>query len=271
MSTTRRRPLVAAFALLAALVVAIPVLTSDRAGAADSQVYVVHGIPGVAVDVYAGGALALPDFQPGATAGPLTLPQGDLPILVFGAIADPPDAASDRVDPVVIDQVVPVPSGADVSLVANIEGGTPNLQAFANDLSAVPAGSARVTVRHTADAPAVDVLVNGAVAIPGLAPGTEASAVLPAGTYDIQVQLTDGTPIAALSPGTVDIPAARNVIVYAVGSASDQDFPLGLVQQALVVPVQEAPVTPTTPATTPAPTPAPAAAAAATAAPSFTG
>jgi hypothetical protein len=265
MSITRRRSLAGGFALVAVLALAIAGLSSGPASAADSQVYVVHGIPGTPVDVYAGGTLALPMFQPGDVAGPLTLPQGDLPILVFAAIASPPEAAADRSDSAVIDQVVPVPSGANVSLVANIEGGTPNLQAFANDLSAVPEGSARVTVRHTADAPAVDILVNGAVAIPGLSPGTEAAAVLPAGNYDIQVRLTDGTPVPALSPGTVDITAGRNVVVYAVGSASSEDVPLGLVQQVLEVPTQAAPTT--TPTTAPAPAPAPAAAAS----PSFTG
>jgi len=103
--------------------------------------------------------------------------------------------------------------------------------------------------------------VNGTVAIANLAPGKEASAVLPAGTYDVEVQLTDGTPLPALSPGKVTIPAAKNVIVYATGSASNNSFPLGLVQQVLDVP--------TTPATTP--TTAPAAAAGVTASPAMTG
>ena len=41
--------------------------------------------------------------------------------------------------------------------------------------------------------------------------------MLPAGTYDIEVQLTDGTPVAALSPGSTTIPAAKSIVVYAVG------------------------------------------------------
>jgi hypothetical protein len=241
MTIVRRRPLVAAFALLAVLVVAIPAF-GGRASAVDSQVYVVHGIPGVPVDVYAGGELLLPGFQPGTSAGPVTVPEGSLPVLVFGAITDPPAAAADRADAPVINQTLPVPGGANVSVVANVEGGSPNLKAFPNDLTAVPEGSSRVTVRHVADAPAVNVLVNGQVAIPALAPGAEASAVLPAGTYDVQVQLTDGTPLPALSPGSTDIPAAKNVIVYAIGSATDGDFPLGLAQQVLDVPTTPAPI-----------------------------
>ena len=53
MSTTVRRPLVAFMALAAALALMVPLL-AGRAGAADSSVYVVHGIPGVTVDVYVG-------------------------------------------------------------------------------------------------------------------------------------------------------------------------------------------------------------------------
>ena len=85
----------------------------------------------------------------------------------------------------VINQTLDVPSGANVSVAADLVGGAPVLTPFANDVSAVPEGSARVTVRHAADAPAVNVLVNGEIAIPNLAAGAQASAVLPAGTYDV--------------------------------------------------------------------------------------
>lgn len=250
MTNIRRRPLVAALALIAALVVAIPLLGTSRAGAADSQVYIVHGIPDTPVDVYAGGQLALPAFQPLTTAGPLTLPAGDLEVQVFAAETDPPAAAADRADAAVITQTLAVPSGANVSVVANVEGGTANLQAFANDLSPVVEGSSRVTVRHTANAPTVDIAVNGTVAIPGLAMGAEASAILPAGTYDFAVQV-DGTTVLDL-PDTA-IPAGKNVIVYAVGNA-DPGAPLTLtsVVQVLDVPVEPAPA-PETPAEAPAP------------------
>jgi len=251
--TTFRRPL-AALAALAAAVMAMAAISITTAGAADSSVTIVHGIPGVPVDVYAGGTTPgdriLTDFQPGTIAGPLAVPEGSLPVVVVPTGADPSVPANR-----VIEQTLAVPGGANLSVVANLSGGTPNLSAFANDLSAVPEGSSRITVRHTADAPAVDVLINGSVAIPALAPGAEASAVLPAGTYDIQVQLTDGTPVAALSPGSTTIPAARSIVVYAVGSASDGDFPLGLVQQVFDVAVTPA----TTPTTPPPATPAPAA------------
>ena len=270
MITTIRRPLVGLVALAAALTLLVPVL-SGRAGAADSTVYIVHGIPGVAVDVYAGGTAAsnkaLSDFQYGDTAGPLSIPAGSLPVVVVATGDDPTVPANQ-----VINQTLDVPSGANVSVVADLVGGSPALTAFVNDVSPVAEGSSRVTVRHAADAPAVNVLVNGQVAIPNLASGTEASAILPAGTYDVEVQLTDGTPLPALSPGSVTIPAAKNVIVYATGSAANESFPLGLVQQVLDVAVAPA-TTPTTAApAAPAPAaPAPVAANSVTATPGVTG
>ena len=217
MTNIRRRPLVAALALIAALVVAVPLLGTSRAGAADSQVYIVHGIPDVA-----GRRLRR------RPAGPARLPaphhrrrRSPSPPVTSRSRCSPPaptrpQAAADRADAAVITQTLAVPSGANVSVVANVEGGTPNLQAFANDLSPVVEGSSRVTVRHTANAPTVDIAVNGTVAIPALAPGAEASEVLPAGTYDFAVQV-DGTTVLDL-PDTA-IPAGKNVIVYAVGNA----------------------------------------------------
>ena len=211
MTLLRRKPLVAAFALFAALVVAIPLLGTSRASAADSQVSIVHGIPNTPVDVYAGPTKILSDFQPLTISPTLSVPAGDLPVTVTTVGGDPTVAAD-----VLIQQTLPVPSGANVSVVANVEGGVANLQAFANDLSPVAEGSSRVTVRHTANAPTVDIAVNGTVAIPALAMGAEASAVLPAGTYDFAVQV-DGTTVLDL-PDTA-IPAGKNVIVYAVGNA----------------------------------------------------
>ena len=263
MTITRRRPLWAVLGLVAALALAIPLLGSPKAGAADSTVYVVHGIPGVDVDVYAGGQLLLPGFTPGTVSPGVQVAAGDVQVQVFAATPNPPQAASARTDSPVIDQTLTVPSGASVSVVANIESGTPALQAFVNDLSPVPDGSSRVIVRHTAQAPTVDIAVNGQVALPGLAPGQEAAAVLPAGTYDVAVQ-AGGQTVLDL-PGTV-IPAGKDVIVYAVGSATAEPSTLTTVTQVLDVPT-EAPTT----TAAPAPAPAPAPAAPVAAAPAMTG
>ena len=79
--------------LLLLLALMVPFLSS-RAGAADSSVYIVHGIPGVAVDVYVGttdGDPAIADFQYGNSVGPLAIPAGPLPVfVVLGGVLHTP-------------------------------------------------------------------------------------------------------------------------------------------------------------------------------------
>ena len=100
--------------------------------------------------------------------------------------------------------------------------GKPTLTPFENDTAAVPAGQGRLIVRHTAAAPAVDiVLADGSRPFTNLTNPNEASAALPAGQIaGAKVAPTGGDPIAdvpdrrAARPGT-------DLIVYAVGSLSD--------------------------------------------------
>jgi len=189
------------------------VITQSPASAADSNVTVLHGIPGVTVDVYVDGALTLEDFEPKDVAGPLALPPDDYDIEVFSAGADPGGTP-------VIEQTVTVPDGEDVSLIANLNGaGTPVLSAFVDDAAATPQDSGRVVVRHTAAAPTVDIQSGDADIVPNLAYGTEDSIELPAGSYPVSVQVSpDGA--TALDLGTVPVAAGQRLTVWAIGSAS---------------------------------------------------
>ena len=53
---------------------------------------------------------------------------------------------------------------------------------FTNDVATTNAGEGRLTVRHTAAAPAVDILANGAVAFSNVVNGAEGTTALPVGT-----------------------------------------------------------------------------------------
>ena len=99
------------------------------------------------------------------------------------------------------------------------------LTPFVNDTSAIAAGKARLTVRHTAAAPAVDVRANGAVAFKGLTNPNEAKADLPAGTIKADVVLA-GTDTVAIGPADVNLKEGTNTIVYAWGSAADKNLAL---------------------------------------------
>ncbi len=260
--------MVASLAMIAAAAMAIPSLTTSASAAGTSQVYVVHGIPGTPVDVYVNGDRQLPDFQPDAVAGPLSLPAGDYHIQIFAHVASPPATAPSS--GAVIDTTKTVPADASVSLIANLDAtGNPTLNAFVNNTTAVALGMARVTVRHTADAPAVDIYVDGTKAVSDLSNPNEAVAEIPVGSHSIAVKVA-GTDTTVIGPATVDFAANTNTVVYAIGSVTGES--LGVVTQTINTAVVAS--TTTAPSSTVTPAPAPSAAVPAApmqAQPTFTG
>ena len=70
-----------------------------------------------------------------------------------------------------------LPASGNHTIIAHLDAeGTPTLAVFENDTSATAAGEGRLTVRHTAAAPAVDVLADGEPAFTNLSNPNEASA-----------------------------------------------------------------------------------------------
>ncbi len=214
--------------MLAVLAFASPA----HAAAGDGTVYVVHGVPGVTVDVYVNGNKTLPDFAPGKVAGPLTLPAGSYAIKVFKAGDDPASATP------VIDTTVDLPAGANASLVAGLDAaGKPTLFTFVNDLSAAAAGKGRLAVAHTAAAPAVDVLANGSPAFTNLVNGKEDKADLAAGTISGSVVATGTTTPVLIGPANVPVTAGMLTVVYAIGAPASGQSPstLGVVTQQIAL------------------------------------
>ncbi len=192
----------------------------------ESTVSVLHGVPGLTVDVYIDGAEAISDFEPGTLTDPMMLAAGSYDIQVF-ADGDTPDSA----DPAIEAMGVEVPGGANLTLVAHLtESGEPTLSAFANSTEAVAAGDARLTVRHLAAAPAVDVRADGAVVVEGLTNPEEAALETAAGTVSADVVLA-GTEDVAIGPVDLELAEGANTIVTAWGSAEDGS--LGLAVQVV--------------------------------------
>lgn len=197
-------------------------LAATPALAAD--VIVVHGIPGVNVDVYASAAGApipgtptIPNFQPKRTvrvsAGP-----GTFDIRIYAAGANPATAT-----PVISALGVALPATGEFSVVAHLDGaGNPTATIYRNDASPVPAGWARVSVRHTAQAPAVQVAAGG---VPKLALSNPyfGDLEVPATTIPLQLQVpfvgTGLTPVVPLS-----FVSGTRYFVYAIGSLSANTF-----------------------------------------------
>lgn len=196
------------------------------ASAADNaSVTVVHGIPNTPVNVFVNGKLTLRNFAPGTVAGPLSLPAGSYQVRVFAA------SNTAGTGTPVISATAQVPAGANVSLVAHLDAaGKPTITPFVNDVSRLEAGQARLIVRHTAAAPAVDIRAGGTPVIKGITNPQQRVLNLPAGSVKADVVLA-GTSTVAIGPADVNLKEGSATIVYAIGSASDKT--LGLVVQTI--------------------------------------
>lgn len=201
-----------AVGMITALGLALP---ASAATTQSAQLSVLHAIPDTPVDVYVNGELTLDDFTPGDLAGPLELPAGSYEVALTA-----PDAA-DASAPVLGPATIALEAGANYTAVAHLtEAGEPGLNLFTNDISQTAPGQGRLTVRHTAAAPAVDILAGGSPVIENLTNPNEAKLDLPAGTVSAAVALT-GTTDPVIGPADVAIEEGVNTIVYAWGSAED--------------------------------------------------
>lgn len=200
----------------------IVLLSLSFAGAADaaSRIFVVHGIPGVTVDVYASPAGAaitaaptIAGFQPrqivDVTVGPATLD-----IRIYAAGANP-----QTTDPVIAVLGAAIPDNVELSIVAHLSGtGTPTATVYRNDNSPVAAGWARVSVRHTAEAPAVALTAGG---VPKLALTNPyfGDLEVPATTIPLQL-VVPFTTTAITPPAALSFASGTRYFVYAIGSAT---------------------------------------------------
>ncbi|MGY1456642.1 DUF4397 domain-containing protein [Streptomyces sp. SS8] len=218
-SRSRKIASVTAGACVLSLAVAVPASADNHTQGEKASVSVFHGVPGLTVDVYANGNELLPDFEPGTLTEPQALDLGTYDIEVF-ADGEGPDG-----DPA-IQKSVEVPAGANATLAAHLNAdGDPVLTAFVNDTSKVPAGQSRLTVRHVAAAPAVDVRAGGEPVIEGLTNPNEKSLEVPAGTVSADVVLA-GTETVAIGPADLELGEGANTVVYAWGSAEDENLAL---------------------------------------------
>lgn len=213
----------------ATVAVAIAVTLSVTAGASASaqpraagdqaMVSVLHAVPGLTVDVYAGNKELIPDFKPGTLTDPMKLDAGSYDIKIFKEGEGPNGTPA-------IEKKVDVPAGANATLVAHLTAdGKPTLDAYVNDMSKIPAGKARLTVRHVAAAPAVDVRANGTPVFKDLVNPKEAKGEVAAGTVSADVVLA-GTDTVAIGPAKLNLAEGTNTVVYAWGSAADKNLQL---------------------------------------------
>jgi uncharacterized protein DUF4397 len=208
--------------LAVAATLAFSMLGTGTAVATDATLNVVHGIPGVDVEVCLNGDVAIPDFNPGEVVTGVPLPAGayDVKIVAAG------DACSDAA---ILDATdIALEGGRNYTAVAYLdEAGDPTLGLFRNNVKPVAAGAARLTVRHTAAAPEVDVWANGKVLLQDVPNGASATMKVPTGVYAAWVSLPDEyAPV--IGPSVLKLQRGTAYQAYAWGNA-DTGYELAVV------------------------------------------
>jgi hypothetical protein len=239
-------------ALLATALVAggfLGLTAGSGAAGGSAKVTIVHGIPSVGpVDVCADGSTVLVSDVSFKGVATIDVPAGTYDLTVKAHAATPCTGAV----AITLDGAT-IPAGANLSVVAALTGGSPKLDVFENDIDPVAAGSGRVAVYHAANAPAVDVLVNGNPGLSDIAPGATRSADLPTAAYDFGVVAAGTTSPVLLDLPGVTVPAGTLLQVFAVGQPGNADEPFQVITHALGLSVTAASTTTVAPTTTMAP------------------
>ena len=201
---------------------------------------IAHAIPDLgaasAVDVYAGATRIAQDLDPGDMET-VRLKPGEYDIVVVPEgkprLSSTPLLRTDNVE---------LRPGGNHTLALHLtEAGRPTTTFFTNKTRTVGQNMGRMTFRHIAQAPSIDVRSRGSRIMTDLGNGDGADTGLMAGDYKVRV-VREGTREKLLPPSVQEITNApgrqdmgNNRIVYLWGSQKDgslrlmvQDFPLDL-------------------------------------------
>ncbi|MDH4113097.1 MAG: DUF4397 domain-containing protein [Actinomycetota bacterium] len=187
-----------------------------QAGTPKFTLNVVHGIPGVEVDVCVNGAKAITGFEPGDVVSGVRLPQGEYRLKVT--------PAGEACSAAILNAKADLQGGRNrnYTVVANLDDhGSPNLALFRNNTRKTESGEARVIVRHTADAPAVNVWADGSPLNRGrrFVWGEQRRWDVPEGDYSVFVSLArKSAPV--IGPADLSLMAGTSYQVYAWGNGA---------------------------------------------------
>ena len=193
----------------AALALGSAASTSASAAPPSARVYIIQGVPGVNAEVSVDGAVVAKALPGGKVLGPLSLKPGSHAVTARGggkALA----AATIRTT-----------AGGSQDVVMHLPTdptGPPVVTVYANDLSGIPRGKARLTVAHTAAVGPADIVVNGNVLFSNVANGEELSVVVPAATYSVKIVPTGASTPVVLGPLALPVKAGALNRVFAFGN-----------------------------------------------------
>lgn len=203
---------------LAVLVALFTMLFAAPVGAQDDvTIMLAHGIPDTDVDVVVDGSVVIGGFSFGDMEDLSAFAGQTLAGLTVN-LAGTDTVALDLGD-------FAVPAAGNFTVVAHLDAdGNPTASVFENDTSTIAAGEGRLVVRHTAAAPAVDILANGTAAFTNVSNGEDGQADLAAGTVSAEVVPTGVTTPVVIGPADLPVTEGASLIVYAVGSLDDDNL-----------------------------------------------
>ena len=210
--------------LAAGLTIVNPATAQDT----NAQLSVLHGVPGLTVDVYVNGNLTLDNFTPGTLAGPLSLPAGTYSVALTAS--DAPDDSNPILGPIDL----PLQANMDYTAAAHLDAtGGPTATLFTNDTAVAGAGEGKLTVRHiAANAEGVEIVANGSISLGTFNNGEELGPfALPADTYSAEIRA--GGNAVPPTPADVPVTEGENIVVYAWGDAASGSVNLALQTVAL--------------------------------------
>ncbi len=184
--------------------------------AEEATIYVVQGLPDQVVDVSVDGEMVAEDVASAAVVGPFSVVAGgtdvrftdaDGSVVAENTVTTRADSSSDL--------VVHLPTAAADNTIVTV---------FDNDLSAVPADKAALTVAHTAAVPPADILVDGEVLFANVANGESLDLVVPVDTYEVQIVPTGETEPVILGPLDLTVKGGALNRVYAVGNPESKSM-----------------------------------------------
>jgi len=192
---------------------------------ASAELSLVHGVPGLPVDIYVVKNFwvvkTLKDVQFGTAADLNTVFPGFVTPGVYFVEIVPAGA---KALPPLLSAWLWLAPGQSKSVVAYVTAdatgkpGAPTLGVFRNDVSAT-GGQSRVIVRHLAVAPTVGVYAAGTVAItPAFSNGDTATAVVPAATYPVTVTAPNAPGTVLYDVGTVPLAPDTATLAFAIGT-----------------------------------------------------
>jgi hypothetical protein len=205
-----------------------------------AYLYFVHGIPGrdiadnlnpgLPIDILVNGECVTRGLTFGSTTGPWSLAAGtyDVGVSLSNTLAPCANAT-------VIDSQVTLTTGESVSAVAAISGGQPTLLQFTDNFAPVAPGDARFVFVQSADAPALQATLtqldvkNPKTFTLTAKPGAQQAAIVPAGTYLVQVVATGSTTV--LASEQIDLADQSATFTYAAGEAANNS--VGLINRAV--------------------------------------